>query len=165
MYSVLNKIFGKIMRLARSFRADQARPDDVWAHFYLQTLEFKFYQTIDPRDREHGLRVAQTLLERHPNAREELIAAAILHDCGKSVRPYHVLERVLVGLIPYGSSYGKGAGWRFEPIRVRNQHPHIGAELLRTCGGRLEVARLIEAHHHPNGDEEAELLHFFDHLE
>jgi putative nucleotidyltransferase with HDIG domain len=161
MGSVFKKIFGKIMRLARSFRANQARPDDVWAHFYLQRLEFKFYLGIDPRDREHGLRVAKQLLEAHPEAREELIAAAILHDCGKSVRPYHVLERVLVGLIPYG----KGAGSRFEPIRVRNQHPQIGAELLRKSGGRLEVARLIEAHHHPNGDEEAALLYFFDHLE
>lgn len=149
------------MRLARSFRAEQARPDDVWAHFYLQTLEFEFYQRIDPRDREHGLRVAKQLLEAHPNAREELIAAAILHDCGKSVRSYHVLERVLVGLIPYG----KGAGSRFEPIRVRNQHPQIGAELLRKSGGRLEVARLIEAHHCPQDDEEAQVLHFFDDLE
>lgn len=154
------------MRLARSFHANQARPDDVWAHFYLQPLEFKFYRSIDPRDREHGVRVAQTLLEQHPNAREELIAAAILHDCGKSVRPYHILERILVGLIPYGSiPSGKGVGWCFDPIRVRNQHPHIGAELLRKCGGRLEVAQLVKAHHHPNGNEEAKLLHFFDHLE
>jgi hypothetical protein len=92
-------IWRKINRLFRALSPAQARPDDVWAAKQLPVNELGIYQRMDPRDREHAVRVAQKLLELHPEARSEVVRAAILHDCGKLVRPYNVLERVIVGLI------------------------------------------------------------------
>jgi putative nucleotidyltransferase with HDIG domain len=154
-------MMGKLKRLARSFFVSQARPDDVWAHQRLFPAEYGVYASMDPRDREHGVRVAQKLEQDYPGARAELIAAAILHDCGKSVRKYNVLERVLVGLIPYRLS----ALWTLEAVKVRNEHPTRGAEMVRLAGGREDVAHLIERHHDPRADLEAGLLHDYDTLE
>ncbi len=149
----------KVRRLARSVKPDHAHPDDVWALTHLTPAEARVYRGMDPRDREHACRVTLHLLRDHPAAAPELVAAALLHDCGKSVRPYRVTERVLVGLIPNRLA-------RLLPpigaLGIRAHHPELGARLLAHAGARLRVARLVARHHHPDGDPEAALLHHYD---
>ena len=152
---------GKVRRLSRSVRERQARPDDAWAVSVLTPPEARLYLSMDARDREHACRVAGALIAAHPCSSAELRAAALLHDCGKSLRPYRVQERVLVGLIP-------GRVSRYLPfgaLYLRGHHPALGAKLLRRLGGRERVAQLIERHHTPRNDREAALLHAFDELE
>ena len=152
---------GKVQRLARSVRHAQAKPDDTWALRLLTPAEARLYLGMDARDREHACRVTSALHAAHPDASPELLAAGLLHDCGKSLRPYRVQERVLVGLVP-----NRVASWLpFGPLYVRAEHPALGAELLRRAGGRARVAELIGRHHRPAGDTEAALLHAFDELE
>jgi putative nucleotidyltransferase with HDIG domain len=123
---------------------------------------------MDPRDREHAVRVAQKLLELHPEAKPEVIRAALLHDCGKQVRPYNVFERVLVGLIapegPRSSQNSSGLLAR-TAMDVRNNHPQIGAKLILEAGGNPRVAELVRIHHSPKGDLEATWIHQIDDLE
>lgn len=152
---------GKIVRLARSVTPRQARPDDAWASAQLTPAEWRVYLGMDPRDREHACRVARHLRREHPSAPPELLAAALLHDCGKSVRPYRLTERVLVGLVPNRLSRLLPLG----PLYVRAHHPELGAELLTRLGARPRVAQLVARHHHPRADAEAALLHRFDDLE
>jgi putative nucleotidyltransferase with HDIG domain len=151
----------KLKRLARSVRAAQASPDDAWARHRLNAGEARVYLGMDPRDREHALRVAQGLLAEVPGAAPELLAAALLHDCGKQLRPYRVWERVAAGLLPgrLARHVPIGALW------VRGLHPELGASLLRAAGARERVAELVEKHHRPGADAEAALLHRFDNLE
>ena len=127
---------------------------------------------MDPRDREHAVRVAQTLLELHPEASSEVIRAALLHDCGKLVRPYNTFERVMVGLIaPEGSRTNTTSGSLSGSLQahtamdVRNNHPQIGAKLILEAGGDERVAELVRIHHAPNGDGEAIWIHQIDDLE
>lgn len=153
---------GKVRRLSRSLRADAARPDDRWAEQFLNPGERLVYRSMDPRDREHACRVTRHLQNDHPLASPELIAASLLHDCGKSVRPYNVAERVLVGLIPHRLSIllpPAGA------LGIRAAHPELGAELLAYAGARPRVAQLVARHHASVGDPEAALLHHYDELE
>ncbi|MFC3833285.1 MULTISPECIES: HD domain-containing protein [Deinococcus] len=149
----------KIRRLLRSVRVEDAHPDDAWAHARLTPAEERVYAAMDPRDREHACRVAQALLRGHPDVGAEVVAAALLHDCGKSVRPYRVAERVLVGLIPNRLA-------RLLPpvgaIGIRAHHPELGARLLAHAGARPRVCRLVARHHHPGGDPDATLLHEYD---
>lgn len=149
----------KVRRLVRSVRADDAHPDDAWAVSLLTLGEARVYRGMDPRDREHACRVTLHLLREHPAADPELVAAALLHDCGKSVRPYHVAERVLVGLVPTRLA-------RLLPpvgaLGIRAQHPELGAALLTHAGARARVAGLVARHHRPAGDPAAELLHHYD---
>ncbi|MFC4638496.1 HD domain-containing protein [Deinococcus hohokamensis] len=153
---------GKVRRLRRSLREADAHPDDAWARPHLTEAEWRVYEGMDARDREHACRVARHLLREHPEAEPEVVAAALLHDCGKSVRRYSVLERVLVGLVPNRLS-------RVLPpvgaLGVRANHPELGARLLAHAGARPRVARLVARHHHPGGDPDAALLHHYDDLE
>ncbi|WP_424949424.1 HD domain-containing protein [Deinococcus sp.] len=151
----------KLRRLARSLTAGQANPDDAWAARQLEQGEWRVYLGMDARDREHALRVAHALLLACPDASAELLAAALLHDCGKQLRPYRVWERVATGLIP-------GRLARYLPIGalwVRGRHPELGARLLRAAAARERVASLVERHHMPGEDHEAALLHRYDNLE
>jgi HD domain len=161
-------IVGKINRVFRALSPAQARPDDAWAATHLPAPELAVYKRMDPRDREHAVRVAQKLLELHPDARSEVVRAALLHDCGKQVRPYNVLERVLVGLIapegPRSSQASSGLQAR-TAMEVRNNHPQIGANLILEAGGNPRVAELVRFHHIPGGDTEATWIHQIDDLE
>jgi hypothetical protein len=164
----ISSILGKLSRLFRAFSPAQAKPDDTWAAQQLPAPELKVYQRMDPRDREHAIRVAQKLLELHPNARSEVIRAALLHDCGKLVRPYNILERVMVGLIaPEGPrSHSTSSNPQAQSaMDVRNNHPQIGAKLILEVGGDSRVAELVRIHHAPNGDTEAIWIHQIDDLE
>jgi HD domain len=161
-------ILGKISRLFRAFSPAQARSDDNWASQQLPAPELEIYNRMDPRDREHAVRVAQKLLELHPEASSEVVRAALLHDCGKLIRPYSVLERVMVGLIapegPRSSQTSIGIQAR-TAMDVRNNHPQIGAKLILEAGGDSRVAELVRIHHAPNGDTEAIWIHQIDNLE
>lgn len=157
----LRNLPGKISRLARSLSAAQASPDDDWAARFLQDGELPTFLAMDPRDREHAVRVARAVLREAPDASAELVAAALLHDCGKSLRTYRVWERVLTGLMP--QRWGGRFAWG--PLHVRARHPDLGAAMLRAAGARERVAQLVERHHAPAHDPEARLLHRYDDLE
>jgi putative nucleotidyltransferase with HDIG domain len=151
----------KIRRLSRSLAATQAYPDDAWAVPRLASGELKVYLGMDARDREHAVRVAKALLEAQPDAAPELLSAALLHDCGKQLRPYRVWERVAAGLVP-----GRLARWLpVGALWVRGHHPELGARLLKAAGARSRVAELVERHHRPGTDAGAKLLHQYDNLE
>ncbi|TDE84781.1 HD domain-containing protein [Deinococcus sp. S9] len=152
---------GKLRRLTRSLTAKAAHPDDAWATAQLTPAEARVYLAMDARDREHACRVARHLLREHPHSGPEVLAAALLHDCGKSIRPYRLAERVLVGLVPNRLARVVPLG----PLAVRAYHPELGAELLARAGARPRVARLVARHHHPAGDPDAVLLHHYDDLE
>jgi response regulator RpfG family c-di-GMP phosphodiesterase len=161
-------VLGKISRLFRALSPAQARPDDDWANSKLPASELEIYKRMDPRDREHAIRVAQKLLELHPEASSEVIRAALLHDCGKLVRPYNVFERVMVGLIaPEGprSSQTSNSLQARTAMDVRNNHPQIGAKLILEAGGDSRVAELVQIHHQPKDDPEANWIHQIDDLE
>ena len=155
-----SSFIGKIYRLVCSLSDRFARPDDLWAVVQLTAAEAKVYFEMDARDRAHACRVARRIVHEYPLATSELIAAAMLHDCGKSVRPYYVLERVAVGLVP--------SRWihlvPLEPLIVRAYHPELGAALLIRSGARHRVAYLVAKHHQPL-DLESTLLHYYDNLE
>lgn len=152
---------GKVRRLARSLSSRSAHPEDAWAAAQLTAREACVYLGMDARDREHACRVTRHLLRDHPEAMPEVVAAALLHDCGKSIRPYRVAERVLVGLVPNRLA----RLMPFGPLAVRAYHPELGSELLARAGARPRVARLVARHHHAGGDPEAALLHHYDDLE
>ncbi|WP_425147068.1 HD domain-containing protein [Deinococcus sp.] len=157
----LSGLPAKLRRLARSLHAGQAIPDDAWALAHLTPAEARVYLGMDARDREHAERVTRALLSAHPQASSTLLAGALLHDCGKSVRPYRVWERVAAGLVPWRLSRWLPLG----ALYVRGAHPELGARLLTAVGARAAVIELVRRHHRPGHDPEAALLHRYDNLE
>jgi putative nucleotidyltransferase with HDIG domain len=118
------------------------------------------YRAMDPRDRDHACRVARRLLACHPDADPRTVRAALLHDVGKSERPYRVWERVLVHVWTPGRATAARfpAAWR-GAWRVHAEHAALGAGRLRALGVDARVVELVARHHEaPAGDEELRRL-------
>lgn len=166
-------LIGRLNRLFRASHPALARPDDAWAASRLPKAEHGVYIRMDARDREHAVRVAQKLLELHPAVSDLLVRAALLHDCGKLLRPYIWSERIAVGLAQ------RPVAWSSSPLRedwlthnysaleIRLLHPLLGAALIRLAGGDERVAEIVERHHNPwtYGDADAMTIHDVDELE
>jgi HD domain len=159
-----------MFRLARALSPEFAHPDDVWARSVLSKAEFGVYVKMDARDREHAVRVTKRLLGKYPHSSLILQRATLLHDCGKSVRPYNVFERVLVGLFVRvdGSSKARVTNSEqqaFSAIEVKKHHPQIGSNLILAAGGEARVAEIVAKHHNPGSDLDAQKVHEVDELE
>lgn len=139
------------------------RPDDAWARAHLIGPERSLYDRMDPRDRDHAVRVARRLLDVHPDAPPILVRAALLHDVGKATRPYVVWERVIVhvvlalGYAP--ASTGREGSGMFD---VAVWHAEQGADAIRSAGGHEAVATLVERHERPGTDQHAQWLYEAD---
>jgi len=82
----------------------------------------------------------------------DLLAAALLHDVGKSDHPLHIWERVVIVL---GKAFfpgqvrrwgqGEPTGWR-RPFVVAEQHPAWGADMAAEAGASPTTATLIRHH-------------------
>lgn len=148
---------------------DFAHPDDDWAQKVLSKAEFGVYAKMDARDREHAVRVTKRLLGLYPNSSLVLQRATLLHDCGKSVRPYNVIERVLVGLF-YEVHDSEARvldfkGRRLSASEVKKYHPQIGSSFILAAGGDARVAEIVAKHHAPGDDPDARCVHEVDELE
>lgn len=162
---------GRLNRLLRAMHPRLAKPDDVWAAQKQPPLEYALYTRMDARDREHAVRIAQKLLELHPSASAILVRAALLHDCGKLLRPYNWMERIAVGLVqrPMRTPVQLEGllNHDYSALEIRLLHPVLGAALIRQAGGDERVAQIVERHHNPRayGDADAMMIHDVDELE
>lgn len=156
---VVEQLIHLTLRVAVAFFPRFAPTDDAYAARWLSPAEYALYLQMDARDRAHGVMVAKALQARCPSASPLLVRAALLHDVGKSLRPYRPLERILVHLcrppqLPASPRLTGLAG----ALQQRLHHARYGAELIRAAGGHPRVAELVARHHQPAGDAEAQQL-------
>ncbi len=135
-----------------------ARPvDDVLARAHLAPPLYALYRRMRRSERQHSLRVLRDLLaagHTHP----DLLAAALLHDVGKSGVRFSLLEKVLVVLVRAFAprryrawSNSQAHGWRL-PFAVSGQHPVWGAEMAERAGASPLTVALIRRHAGPSPD-------------
>lgn len=117
----------------------------------LTPAELDLFQRFDNSDRQHSYRVLR-LLQTAGHDRPELLAAALLHDVGKTRVRLTVWERslIVVGqkLWPKQTAVwgqGEAAGWK-RPFVVRAQHPAWGAEMAAAAGSQPLTVELIRRH-------------------
>lgn len=117
----------------------------------------ELFRGMQPGEQAHALNVLGRLLkqgEDHP----DLLAAALLHDCGKQLFPLNPLERAWIvlaqGLFPSRIEHWavveletmkRLPGWR-RSLSVAVQHPIWGAEMARRAGGSPLLQALILRH-------------------
>ncbi len=135
----------RIKRLIDAFRPQNIEVDDDFALRILSVDEQIIYSAMDVRDRNHAVEVARKLASCYPEAPAEVARAALLHDSGKSCRPYQPLERIFTGLFKVrvpAEPLRKGIYGAFQ---VRQHHPQYGAEKIRDP----QVAAIVLEHHNP----------------
>jgi hypothetical protein len=130
-------------------------PDAVWAVGHLNEGERAIWARMSRADRRHAAGVARrgsaALGDR---ATTEVVAAALLHDCGKVVSGLGTPARVVatVAAAAWGREQaevwadGRGVQRR---IGLYLRHPQLGADLLEAAGSHPLTVAWAGEHHLP----------------
>ncbi|MCS6842972.1 MAG: HD domain-containing protein [Caldilineales bacterium] len=141
-------------QLLMSLRPEIEAEERNWVEAALGPEAAALFWRMAPRDRRHSLNVAQALRRqghRHP----DLLAAALLHDVGKTVqdgRPLRLRHRVVIvllnalrpGLVSRLASPDPQS-WR-HPYYVHLHHPEQSAALAQAAGCSPLAVELIRRH-------------------
>ena len=108
----------------------------------LSVREARLFGAMELRDQRHALEVARRLrLSGCDDPR--LIAAALLHDCGKGAVPVWLrVVKVLRPSVLQRLARATGRGWRASAYRLQH-HGALGAEAARAAGSDPLTVRLI----------------------
>ena len=117
----------------------------------LTEREQQLFRQFLHSDQWHSVRVAMTL-QNAGHDQPDLLAAALLHDVGKTRVALSVLDRSLIVLVqklfpPRVAVWGSGepVGWK-RPFVVKMQHPAWGAQMAAAAGSSPSVIALIRRH-------------------
>ncbi len=129
-----------------------ARPvDTALAAKILSPELLRLFQRMRRSEQQHSLNVLRTLQAQGHND-PALLAAALIHDVGKSRVAFHLWDRVLVVLVKAAAprlarkcGQGTPTGWR-RPFAVSQQHPQWGAEMAAAAGADPLLVQLIADH-------------------
>ena len=155
----------QFIRAAGSWiRSDDA--DRALAARYLPPEGAKLFQAMSRYDRQHALKVVQALV-RQGHTERDLLAAALLHDAGKTVTQegrVRLWHRVAVALMHVSwpdllecLARGGRRGWR-RPFYVQLTHATIGAEAAKQAGCSEVTVDLIRRHEDAPGQTHDPLL-------
>jgi len=151
----------RLPRLASSVRdllssGGDLRAEGDWVKSILNSGEMELWRSMAPVDRHHGLRVACGLTRRLAGSRHaddpRWIAAALLHDVGKTtaaLAPVHRAFAAIVGRIVTIRTATRWASHGTDGIgRIGRYllHGQLGAHAIRAAGGRDEAASWAEIH-------------------
>lgn len=134
-----------------------ARPGEDGGEFagrYLPPAAVTLFLGMSRYDRQHALSVC-CALEQRGHTERDLLAAALLHDAGKSVvhgarvRLWHRVAVVLIHAFWPGLlgrlAKGGGENWR-RPFYVQVHHAALGAEAAQQAGCSATTVDLIRHH-------------------
>lgn len=145
---------------ARAWRALRKDPENeaerAWALSLLEPSEYAIWIRQPVYDRRHSVRVARRVearLEGTPHARDpRWLAAALMHDVGKTAAGLSALGRAVATLVNRFVDLETARRWagsrRAGLSRVGTYliHGEVGARLIRAAGGREEIAAWSEVH-------------------
>ena len=121
---------------------------------YLTPPQAELFQRMPRSDQRHGLDVFHALRRKQHRDRD-LLAAALLHDVGKTGGRLRLWHRVLIvlinalrpGLLSRLAS-DEPRSWRY-PFFVHQEHPELGAQLAQAAGCSPTTVELIRRHQQP----------------
>jgi putative nucleotidyltransferase with HDIG domain len=145
---------GLTYRASQTFRVLLAKPrseDLGLAEQHLPPALGELFHQMSPAEQVHGIRVLRSLLARGEGD-PDLLAAALLHDVGKSQVRLRLWERILIVLASWISPgrvrcWGEGelTGWKRSFV-IAVHHPVWGAEMIRQAGGSQDLVTLVLRH-------------------
>lgn len=138
---------GQVRHLVRRWATSLSRrspsPEHVlWVERQLRGGEIDLWRRMDVVDRRHSIEVARRFSELKKDSTRDEIAAALLHDVGKTVSGLGTTERVLATVL----------GGRTERWRRYRDHETIGLEMCRLAGSSPVTLELLSDPHHPSAE-------------
>jgi hypothetical protein len=151
------RIFYRTRQFWHGLRLTPTASEIDRARSALNAAQFDLFIRLQPGEQSHSLAVF-TKLSVAGEDNPDLLAAALLHDVGKTLYPLKLWERVWIVLgkaFPPGllkrwalGDLGdlKGLSFWKRPLVVAEQHPKWGAELAAQAGSSHLVVSLICRH-------------------
>lgn len=132
-----------MLHLAKRFLGSLAKReiselDRDWVVSILSVSELRLWSGQMLVDQAHSLQIARRFVVLLPDATREEIAAALLHDVGKSIARLGVLARVVATILPARLAR------KNHRVAAYRDHEKIGAEMLRAIGSSEVTAGLVE---------------------
>ncbi len=136
-------------RFVTSLRPGGPPPaDEAWVAATLRDAELGLWRRMSGADRRHAVAVARRAVNYlgPEGATRAVVAAALLHDVGKTVSGLGPLRRVAATLAAMG-------GARRLPASFRQYlaHDRLGGELLERVGSHPLTVAWARQHHRPPG--------------
>lgn len=129
--------------------------DVEWAHGHLSEAESALWDQMSGPDRRHSVDVARRV-ERSlgHEATRPVLAAALLHDVGKSVSGLGTYGRVLATLSAMVGGHEMADHWAAKRGVTRKvglylQHDQLGGDLLEIAGSDPLTVTWAREHHWP----------------
>ena len=121
------------------------------------------FERMSRAEQQHGIALCKALEARGITDADALVAG-LLHDCGKSVAPPTLWDRVLVvlgeALLPRQAARWATHSEMGSPPRgltrgfvIRKRHAEWGAAIAEQAGASPRAVALIRQHHHAMDDE------------
>lgn len=145
-----------IRRFAGSLRPGPPAPADAaWAESQLLPTEVELWRRMRNPDRRHAIGVARRV-ERSlgHDATRPVLAAALLHDVGKTVAHLGTYGRVVATLSAKVAGHEHAAAWSETQGFTRRvglylEHPRLGGDLLELAGSDPITSSWAREHHLP----------------
>lgn len=154
-------MFYRIRQFHKAVNPVIASSEITWAFDHLPPEAGPLFIRQTKVEQRHALDVALDLNKQKPvlapSDFQDLIAAALLHDCGKSLvrtRLWHRIFVVILRKTPLSlwSRLEMGSTIFAEPLKAASQHATWGSELARQAGLNPQICRLIYEHHNPTSE-------------
>jgi hypothetical protein len=146
------RYFGSLVPLG------EPKADRAWVQENLLPEEQDIWKRMSRQDRRHAAGVARRV-ERAlgHEATRPILAAALLHDCGKCVAHLGTTGRVIATLSAKVAGHDMAAAWSETTGFTRRvglylEHPRLGADLLGLAGSAPLTVAWAAEHHLPPED-------------
>ncbi len=133
-------------------------PDEAWARAQLLDAEAEVWDRMSRADRRHAVGVARRAeAALGEEATRPVVAAALLHDCGKVVSGLGTYGRVIATLSVKLAGHDIATAWSetrgfTRRVGLYVEHPRLGADLLGMAGSAPLTVAWTAEHHLPPED-------------
>ena len=146
---LVKRFFGSLVPIGPS---DE---DEAWVHEQLLDEELDLWRRMSKVDRRHAAGVARRV-ERSlgAEATRPVLAAALLHDCGKVVSGLGTYGRVIATVSVKLAGHDIAVAWSetrgfTRRVGLYVEHPRLGSELLGLAGSAPLTVAWAAEHHLP----------------
>ena len=149
---LVKRFFGSLVPMGPS------KQDSAWVREQLLPTELEIWGRMSRQDRRHAAGVARRVEQAlGDEATRPVIAAALLHDCGKTVSGLGTIGRVIATLSAQLAGRDMAVAWRetrgfTRRVGLYLEHPQLGADLLGMAGSAPLTVAWAAEHHLPPED-------------
>lgn len=135
-----------------------SKADDAWLRAHLTPAEIKLWDRMANPDRRHAVGVARRVESELGEAvTDPILAAALLHDVGKSVAHLRTYGRVVATLSAKVAGYDMAVAWSetrgfTRRVGLYLEHPRLGGDMLALADSDPLTVAWAREHHFPEDE-------------